>query len=234
MIVIVASRFDASACRFKDRWTGGGAHLFTCADLSISGWRCRLNDQYNSTAIIEGLTTKQSDIAGVLTRLRWVWGGELVNIVPEDRAYVAAEMSAFLVFWLSGLICPILNRPTANSLNGPGWDRERWNFEASKVGMRTTPIRRRASLASPSTWDVEVHDRQRQVSVTVVGNNCVGDAHVTLLEQARRLASAAKVDFLSVQFSSAEASATFTGADIFPDINNASIADAAFNYFGGA
>jgi hypothetical protein len=231
MIVIVASRYDAPARRLKDRWADAGAQLFTCADLSVSGWRCCVSDPLGSTAIIGGVEVKRSEIGGIFTRLQWVWEGELVDIVADDRAYVAAEMSAFLLFWLSGLTCPILNRPTANSLNGPGWGRERWNFEASKAGMRVNPIRRRASLASTSTGDAEVHDGHQQVSVTVVGDKCLGDADNTLLGQARRLANIAKMDLLAVQFSSAEANAVFVGVNIFPDIDNDSVADAAFNYF---
>jgi hypothetical protein len=164
--------------------------------------------------------------------LQWVWEGELVDIVADDRAYVAAEMSAFLVFWLTGLSCLILNRPTANSLNGSGWGRERWNFAASKAGMRVNPIRRRGSVASASIGDEEVHGL-KQVSVTVVGDQCLGDADKALLGQARRLANIAKMDFLAVQFSSAEANAAFVGVNIFPDIDNNSVADAALSYFGG-
>jgi hypothetical protein len=234
MIVIVASRYDAPACRLKDRWAGAGARLFTCADLSISGWRCRINDPFNSTAIIDGVEVKPSDIGGVLSRLQWIWEGELEGIVADDRAYVAAEMSAFLVFWLSALSCPILNRPTANSLNGSGWGSERWNFAAFKAGMRVSPIQRRASLASASIEDSEVHNGRQQISVTVVGDRCLGDADKTLLEQARRLANIAKMDFLTVQFSSAEANAAFVGVNIFPDIDNNSVADAALSYFRGA
>lgn len=231
MIVIVASRYDAPARQLKDRWAGVSVHLVTCEDLSVSGWRYRVCDPLDSTAVISGLEVKQSEIRGVFTRLQWVWEGELVNIVAEDRAYVAAEMSAFLVFWLSGLTCPMLNRPTANSLSGPGWGQEQWNFAASKAGMRVNPIRRRASIVPTSVGDVEVHDCREQVSVTVVGVRSLGDVDKTLGEQARRLADIAKVDFLAVKFSSAKADAAFVGVNIFPDIDNDSVADAVFSYF---
>ena len=234
MIVIVASRYDASARRLEDRWAGTGVRLFTCADLSVSGWRCRVGDPFASTAAIGGIEVKQSEIEGIFTRLQWVWEGELEHIVADDRAYIAAEMSAFLVFWLSSFRCPILNRPTASSLNGPGWGIERWNFAASKAGMRINPIRRRASLGFPITKDPELNDGRKEVSITVVGDQCLGDADRTLLGQARRLADIAKMDFLTVHFNSAEADATFVGVNIFPDIDNGSVADAALSYFGRA
>jgi hypothetical protein len=229
MIVIVASRYDAPARRLKERWAGSGARLFTCEDLSVSGWRSRVTDPAHSTAVIGGLQVKQSEIRGVFTRLQWVWEGELVDIAAGDRAYVAAEMAAFLVFWLSGLTCPMLNRPTANSLSGPGWGRERWNFAASKAGMLVSPIRRFASLASASSRDVEVQNKP--VLATVVGGQCIGEVHPALAEQTRRLADIAGLDFLGVQFSSAEADASFVGVNLFPDIEDGRVADAALNYF---
>jgi hypothetical protein len=234
VIVIVASRYDAPARRLKDRWAGFDVHLFTCEDLSVSGWRCRSSEPLNSTAIVGGLEVKQSEIRGVFTRLQWVWEGELIDIVAEDRAYVAAEMSAFLVFWLSGLTCPMLNRPTANSLIGPGWGRERWNFEASKAGMRVDPIRRRASLASTSGKEVEIQGGHKGVSATVVGDRCLGEVDKTLHEQARHLADLAKMNFLAIQFSSAKADASFVGVNVFPDIDNVNVADAALTYFARA
>ena len=188
-----------------------------------------MSDPGNSTAIIGGVKVKQSEIRGVLTRLQWVWEGELVDIAAGDRAYVAAEMAAFLVFWLSELSCPILNRPTANSLSGPGWSRERWNFAASKAGMLVSPIRRFASLASAPGQDVEV--QKTPVLATIAGGKCIDEIDPALAEQARRLADIAGVNLLGVQFSSAEADAGFVGVNLFPDIDDARVADAALNYF---
>jgi hypothetical protein len=188
-----------------------------------------VSDPVHSTAIIGGLKVKQSEIRGVFTRMQWVWEGELVDIAATDRAYVAAEMAAFLVFWLSELKCPILNRPTANSLSGPGWSRERWNFAASKAGMVVSPIRRFASLASASGQDVEVYNKP--VLATIVGGQCIDDVHPALAEQARRLADIAGVNLLGVQFSGAEADAGFVGVNLFPDIDDRRVADAALNYF---
>ena len=239
MIIIVASRYDASARRLKDRWAAEGAHLLTCQDLSASGWRCRVSDPLGSTAIIDGLDVKQTEIRGVLTRMQWVAEQELTHIVADDRTYISAEMSAFLVFWLSGLTCPFLNRPTASSLNGPGWGREAWNSAASKAGMRINPIRRHAglaseSLASASEADLQARELSKAIVLTVVGENCLGEADKTLKLQARRLAEVAHMDFLSVRFSGVDADASFAGVDILPNVDDGTVADAALGYFGGA
>jgi hypothetical protein len=229
MIVILASRYDAHARRLKDRWARVGAHLLTCEDLSVSGWRYPVAHPGNSYAVISRLEVKQSDITGVLTRLPWVWESELADIRAADRAFVAAEMSAFLVCWLSGLRCPILNRPMANCLSGPGWSGEQWNVAASRAGMRTSPLRRGATVKPASVARAEVIPGREDVFVTVVGKHCFGVANETLKEQALRLANLAGVDFLAVQFSSEEPN-TFIGVNTFPDIEDDVIADAVLSY----
>ncbi len=62
------------------------------------------------------------------------------------EAYVSAEMTAFLLSWLSGLDCPILNRPTPNCLSGPGWRQEQWIHLAARLGIPVDPVQRYAKL----------------------------------------------------------------------------------------
>jgi len=226
VIIIVASRYDIPACRLSERWAGQGAYLLTSKDLSICGWRYYLDDPLKSSAILGGREVKQSEICGVVVRLPWVYEGELLDIVSDDRAYAAAEMSAFLLCWLSGLSCPVLNRPTPGCLNGPGWGREQWTVAASKAGMRIQPVRRRASLASPEEGTQE----SAPVTVTVAGDRCLGEADKALLIQARCLADAANVDLLGVQFAGPEADAYFVGATPCPNMDTNCAADAALSY----
>jgi hypothetical protein len=229
MIVILASQNDTSARRLTERWAGDGARLLTPADLSLNGWRYRSNEPLDSTAVLAGKKVEQSAIHGVFNRLPWVWEGELFDIVSDDRMYVAAEMSAFLLCWLAGLSCPVLNRPTAGCLNGPGWSHEQWSAAASKAGMRVQPIRRKASFASPGT-PIEEVPKAPPTSVTVVGDRCLGDAHSGLLTQARSLAGLAKVDFLAVKFSGSESDARFVSATASPDIDADTVTDAVLDY----
>ena len=119
MIVIVASHYDMSARRLSERWADDDVSLLTTEDLSICGWRYYPSDPDKSTIVVGGREVKQSEIRGVFTRLPWVSEVELQHIVSADRAYAAAEMSAFLLCWLSGLTCPVINRPTVGCLNGP-------------------------------------------------------------------------------------------------------------------
>jgi hypothetical protein len=230
VIVIVASRFDASARQLNDRWADEGCCLLTPADLSVSGWRYRVGDPLNSVAIIGGRTVKQFEIHAVFTRLQWVWETELLDIVPGDRGYIASEMSAFLLCWLTGLTCPVLNRPSASCLTGPGWSREQWNSAALEAGMRVDPIRRLSSLSLAAGLNGKSPNDPKQVSLTIAGGVCVGCADTTLAEQAINLSRVAKTDFLTVRFSSAEPTASFVGVNVFPNIEESSIAEAALNY----
>lgn len=227
MIVIVASRYDTPARRLSERWAGAGGCLFTPADLSVGEWRYCPGDPLNSTAILGVRKVKQSEIRGVFTSLQWIWAGELADIVVEGRAYVAAEMSAFLLCWLSGLTCPVLNRPTAGCLNGPAWGREQWNAAAAQAGMRVQLVRRRAHLVLPAA---EEPNQLAPVTVTVAGDRCFGETDKALLSQARCLAGVAGVDLLAVQFSGAEPDSSFVGANTSPAIATDDIADATLSF----
>jgi hypothetical protein len=200
----------------------------TCEDLSVAGWRYHLANPSEATAVIGGRNVVVREIRGVLTRLPWVTEHELVSIVPADRAYVAAEMSAFLAFWLSDLRCRVLNRPTPGSLSGPAWRQEQWFFAGKRAGMRVAPERRQLSLKSA----VMPPEQMAAITVTVVGGSCMGQVDSSLLEQSRKLAEAADVELLGIQFSNANSDATFLNATLYPEIESIEITDAILQYFG--
>jgi hypothetical protein len=225
--VVLASRYDKDAQRLVERWAAHDACLLTCGDLSTAGWSYRLADRSSATAVIGGRKVSVEEIQGVVTRLPWVTEHELVSIAPIDRAYVAAEMSAFLAFWLSDLNRPVLNRPTPGSLNGPPWQREQWMFAAKRVGMRVAPERRQLSFKS----GVVPPKQSAASTVTVVGERCLGQVDGILLEQSRKLAEAANVELLNVQFSDVNSDAAFLNATVYPELN-IETADAVLQFFG--
>jgi hypothetical protein len=227
VIVVLASRHDLTARHLAERWTAHGACLLTAEDLSTPGWRCHLSDPSASTAVAGGRRIAVRDIRGVVTRLPWVTEAELPHIVPADSAYVAAEMSAFLMFWLSELTCPMLNRPAHGTLNGPCWRYEQWAANAARAGLRIRAESRHVRLTPAAA------PQEPQVAgmVTVVGDRCLGRVHGSLLERSRDLAALANVDFLGVQFSSPDADAAFVDATVYPDIDRAGVSDAMLQYF---
>ena len=227
MLVIVASRHDGVARTLTNQWAAHDAALLTCEDLATAGWRHPLGVTERSTAVVGGRVVAVEEITGVLTRRPYVIEQELGHIVPADRAYVAAEMTAFLLSWLSVLECPVLNRPTPSGLSGPNWWPEQWTYAAARLGLPVRPVRRRSVL--PANVAAEATDPP-PVTVTVVGGRCFGSVDEALAAQAQHFAKAVGVDLLAVQFSGNEPGADFLGANLWPDASSPEIADAILEY----
>jgi hypothetical protein len=216
---------------FVERSSSRGACLLTPDDLSLAGWRHHLGESNKSTAVVAGRSMATRDISGVLTRVPWVVEQDLDYIVSADRTYVAEEMTAFLRFWLWGLKCPILNRPSSNSLSGPWWRHEQWVHTAARLGIPITTTRRQAvfSRLQPDRG----HPPSDSCTVTIIGQQYVGSVHQALAKQARSLADAAGVDLLAVQFSGPEPGSAFVRANPWPNIGSDDVADAILAYLDG-
>ena len=227
MLVVVASSFDQEA---RDFASDHSARLLTCRDLSLPGWRHHLQAPGLSRAVISGVELPACEISGVLNRLPAATETELFHIAPEDRSFVASEMTAFLMSWITSLPCPLLNRPTPNCLVGANWRVEEWLVNAHRAGIRTQPI----TLGSHQEHILSENLSKPSATVTVVGLRCIGDVDHRLYDYSRRLAYRAGVDFLSVYFTGAESDAAFAGVSLTPDLMIPQVADAVLEYFSGA
>jgi hypothetical protein len=234
MIIILASRWDPSAEAMAACWAHRPVGVMTPQDLCVSGWRQHLGvgkSARNSSdvAVAQRRLLPQREITGVLTRLPWVTDGEVLEVVAHDRGYVATEMTAFLLFWLSRLRCPVLNRPTPTCLSGPYWRAEKWVHVAARAGIPVQAVRRDTrSESAPNALPPTM-----PVAVTVVGRRIFGEAHPELLNQSRRLAELADVALLTVRFAGAERGAAFIGADTFPALDDERFKEAALEYLCG-
>ncbi|MBH8561618.1 hypothetical protein I8748_05400 [Nostoc sp. CENA67] len=228
MIVIIASRHDAVASALLQRWKSHNVRLLTAEDLSTTGWRYFPHDVYSSTAVIGGQEVAAQEISGVLTRLSGVPQQELGHIIAADRAYVAVEMTAFLLAWLTSFSGPVLNRPTPTCLSGPGWRREQWTYAAARVGIPISPVERREYFGRHQAVK---ESAANIVTITVVGKRCIGEGHTTLAQQAQRLAATAGTNLLSVDFSSSKPGALFVSANPFPNLADDEVAHAILKYF---
>jgi len=231
MILIMAGKQDQSARLLAERWNQFGAEILSPADLSQSGWRHYAANPSEDTAVINRQTVFVGKITGVLTRLPYVSERELMHIVPPDRAYVAAEMTAFLLSWLTGLKCPLLNRPTPTCLSGCDWRREQWIYLATLLGIPVIPVRRQAKpdgdvSTNPSTDSFD--------TVTVIGKRGIGAIDERQAAHARRLAAAAGMDLLAVHFRNLGGEPRLLGADPWPDITSTEVADGMLEYFQGS
>jgi hypothetical protein len=225
MIVILASPWDPTPGACVARWASRDVGVLTPRDLSLAGWRQRLHGDASDAVVVGGKVVLQKEITGMLTLLPCVSEHDLAHIAPQDLSYVAAEMTAFLVFWLSRLKCPVLNRPTPACLSGPNWPREKWVRVAADAGIPVESVRRRAEIGISKIADTAAH-----VSVTIVGDRVFGEVDPVLHTWARTIAMAASVDLLELRFSGPGPDARFTGANSFPDLSNGALADAVLGY----
>jgi hypothetical protein len=225
LLVIVSNQSDHAARELAARWAAAGqdVRLLTPHDLSLCGWRHYLGGSGPARAVVEGCNVETAEIAGVLTRMPSVFEQELTEIVPEDRSYVAAEMTAFLLSWLSGLSCPVINHPTAACLAGPYWRQERWTRAAHDLGIPVHPLRRSIRLAASQIKIPAV----RRVSLVVVGEHVYGTGSPELACQARRLAQGADCDLMAVEFEWYGQTARFIGAHPWPELATPELAGAA-------
>lgn len=226
-ILVVANCGDLHAKELVKRWSYQGACLLTPENLSVEGWRYHTGDIDNGIAIANGLPLISHDILGVLTRMHCVHEDDLRHIIPTDRAYVAAEMSAFLLAWLFALKCPVLNRPTPTSLSGPYWRHEKWIFTAARLGIPVAPSCRTAIFQANQILTPE----SGGVTVTIVGSKHFGQVDPILVEQAHSLAKAVGVDLLSIRFSGHEPGSFFMSASLDAGIVNEDKAVAILEYF---
>lgn len=220
MLVVVGSRHDPGACEIVRRWEPFGAALLSCEDLSVSGWRHHPTDRRSSRAVVDRAIVREKDIRGVLVRRPQLLPQELTHIAAADRAFVAAEMSAFLFAWLSHLQCRVLNRPRGISLCGPNWGPQQWTQAAAGAGLAVEPVRRQV----PARGKAENGARDVPVEAVVVGERCVGKVTAEQAAGARKLAAAAGVGLLGLWFASR--ANRFVAASAMPSLADAELADA--------
>lgn len=213
MIVVLASRLDERAVELVKRWAVHDARLMTCADLSQPGWRYYPDAPNDSCVSIDGRSFRLAKIQGVLVSLPAVIESELPHIVAEDRSYVAAEMHAFLVAWLSDAACPVINPPSPLCLMGPNWPPERWAWAAAQAGLRVKP-QALVDLTSTALSDADL------TPVTVVGNSCFGRAHHELKTRALRLAQGVGATLLTVHCRGDDGDPEFVSASLDVDITD--------------
>jgi hypothetical protein len=226
MLVVVCSSRDRSARDLCRRWRAHDARLLTARDLSLPGWRHRLDDSAASCAVISGRSVPARSITGVLNRLPSVDESELPHIVSHDRAYVAAEMNAFLLAWMSSLSCPIVNRPTPNCLVGPNWRIEQWTAAAASLRIPVHPWHHSSARNAVPAPHPAVG-----AEVIVAGSRAFGPPE--LARAATDLARLAGVALVAVQFSRATSDAAFVGVNLLPPLSSPLVANAAFDCLSG-
>jgi hypothetical protein len=130
MFLVLTSSADPDLSLFKSL---PETAIVVPAHLAQPGWIYEVGIGERAQLIASTGILAATDISAVLTRIGRIWPTELVHISPNDREFVASEMTAFLAALLNELPCTIVNRPTATCLLGPPWTAEHWERIAAEA-----------------------------------------------------------------------------------------------------
>ena len=93
-----------------------------------------------SELTVSGRRVRVGDLTGVVNLVPAVPPELLTFYDEEERDYQAAELHAWLSFFLSSLRCRVVNRPTPVSLTGPALTALSWIRLARAAGILTAPL----------------------------------------------------------------------------------------------
>ena len=219
MFLIIASQVEETACLLAQYFKISETRILTPADLSKPGWKVSNSQAIEDYFVAEGKAYPSSCLTGVLCLLPVVYEAELVQIEKKSRHYVAGEMTAFLRYWLSTLLCPVLNPPTPGCLSGPNWRQEQWFNIAIKNGIRTTCLHRSTIKKEDTTQQDEVVE---SIQVTLIGDEVLEDVDGYPLDATRKLAEKANLAMLSASYHiDSLNNYILQGVNTFPRLNGA-------------
>jgi hypothetical protein len=162
--------------------------MLTPRDLSSPGWRFSIAEACQGTWTCQGESRPNSAITAVLTRLVQVNPNDLTWVNPARGAFMAAEITAFLLAWLETLECPVIPRPSPGCLCGRNWGWPHWAHLAHSLGI---PV---------SEHCVELDS---MLEVHVIGNKVIGPdvaAESSCLTWAHQLSAAAAQEISCYHF----------------------------------
>lgn len=223
--MVFGSELDDGARDAVLSWSKKDAVLLTPADLFCKGWRTTSGKVDDWSFVASGERYPARSISGIVTMVSRIFAHELFDVEPNDRNYAAAEATAFALFFLSKVPCPVVNRPTANCLTGPNWRPEQWLRACFEAGIRTKESKR-TNRVLPQKIDMT-----GLKSVTVLAGKCLEDTSEGCLSSVLKLASLANVTFLRVCFTQENGQRFFYKAEVVPDLGDRKIRKALGAYF---
>ena len=150
MIVVVGSRHDPVAVELVRQWPG--AALCGADDLMGSGWRwparvCSGSDERRW--VVNGDVVLDAEVTGVYVRRSAVYPDELTSTHSDDRAYLASEATAFLVYVLATTGAVVVNPVGDGTLVAPALRPELWMRVAAGLGVPVSPLRLSSDVSPP-------------------------------------------------------------------------------------
>lgn len=183
MIVVVGSRHDSVAQSLVKALPG--AALCAAEDLTQPGWVWPLASPEPNRWVINRTVVDDREVTGVLVRRTCVYPEELLSTHPDDREYLAAESTAFLVFVLARTGARVVNPVLGGSLGDDAIRPEQWMPKAVDLGLTLAPL--------PLKRGAAFHPLARTTTAEVVGGDAFGDAPPQLRAAATKLAAAVGV-----------------------------------------
>jgi hypothetical protein len=190
-LLLLARAEDAAARTLRQQAPHRLAHA-SLADLSCTGWRYESGRPEQASACAGGHVIPAEHITAVVCRFDVIRPAELPHVHRDDRAYVAAEITAFLRAWLAQFAGRRFNEPTWASLAGPAWHSLQWTWRVARIGVPVAALSR-----SPANIPLA---RCETVVATVVGGDVFGPTDPTLIDYSLRIARAVKSELLAVTF----------------------------------
>jgi len=199
-------------------------HLISCDSLAFNvRWEHRLENGHIHTGMTlpGGLPIQSGNVRGVLNRLSNVPNSSLMLIHPSDRYYIASELQAFFLSWLTSLASPVVNRPTPLGLAGQIRHASEWVLLATKAGLPNRGYSQ-SSQDPVLPWDtgMRLPGSPGPVTTLVVVNGIVTGppAPEVIREGCKRLIELSATPLLGVDFIVDGASWAFAGLSVMPDL----------------
>jgi hypothetical protein len=164
MIVVVGSRHDGVAATLIEAWPS--AVLCSAEDLTQPGWAWSPDGRAGRMWVVDGTAVDDECVTGVFLRRSLVYPEELVSTHPDDRAYLAAEAHAFLVFVLATTRATVVNPVADGALGEETLRPDRWMRAAADTGIPVAPLR--------LTNRTMVRRPLKTIAVEVVGDRAWG------------------------------------------------------------
>lgn len=193
MIVVVGSRHDPVAKMLVDAWPA--ARQCSAEDFTRPGWAWR-RDNDTRRWVIDGITVDDAEVSGVFVRRSMVYPEEFMMTHPDDRGYLAAETSAFLVFVLSCTSAVVVNPVVDGAFGDEVLVPERWIPEATASGVTVAPVRLTSSHKQPL--------RQSATRLEVVGTEVIGAGSSQIRSAASSIVNALGLRYAVLAFDDRE------------------------------
>jgi hypothetical protein len=135
VILVIAGDGDAGAEALVAELAPLPATAVGCLDFVAGRSSLRHPDFDASTLTVGGCRLSVGAITGVVNALAAVVPAALTVYDVEEREYQAAELHALLVYFLTALRCPVINRPSRLGLVGPVLNPLGWFHLARAAGL---------------------------------------------------------------------------------------------------